>query len=105
MLVSMVDATLMSPFSSSKPHSAMAPSDDRKPSCGITRSIAIVSSSFVLLLTTVTRSTRAPPRRADQGEGWEFVLLGDEHEARLAVLLLPPETHHLLAEVHRRLPL
>src|SRR2546422_6555418 len=48
MLVSVVCATLMSPFSISSPHSAIAPNEETKPSCGITQSIASVSSTFVL---------------------------------------------------------
>src|SRR2546422_5044530 len=46
MLVSIVEATLMSPLSSSSPHSAMAPSEERKPSWGMTASTATCSSSL-----------------------------------------------------------
>src|SRR6266568_5344559 len=47
MLDSIVCVTLMSPFSISSPHSAIAPSEETKPSCGMTQSIGNVSSSFV----------------------------------------------------------
>ena len=61
MLVSIVCETLMSPFSISSPHSAIAPSEEMKPSWGITQSIGSVSSSLVLLLKMVTRSIRLDP--------------------------------------------
>src|SRR5213080_1593354 len=40
---------------------AIAPSEEMKPSCGITQSTAIRSSSFVLLLKIVTASIASPP--------------------------------------------
>ena len=46
----MVCETLISPFSMSSPHCAIAPSDEMKPSCGITLSTARRSSTLVLLL-------------------------------------------------------
>ncbi len=61
MFVSIVCDTLMSPFSSSSPHSAIGPSDEMNPSWGITLSMATRSSAFVLLLTIVTASIASPP--------------------------------------------
>src|SRR2546426_6210528 len=61
MLVSMVWDTLISPFSMSRPHWAIAPSEEMKPSCGITQSTATRSSSLVLLLQMVTASIVSPP--------------------------------------------
>src|SRR6266487_376928 len=61
MFVSMVWATLMSPFSISSPHSAIAPNDEMNPSCGMTQSMGSVSSALVLLLTIVTRPMRLEP--------------------------------------------
>src|SRR2546429_370927 len=121
-LVSIVCDTLMSPFSMSSPHSAIAPSDETKPSCGITQSIGSVSSCFVLLLMMVTRSMRSAPlihvlewqfaRRegadptGDQdGAARIFILVGDDREQRLAILLCALEADHLLRKMHRRLPL
>src|SRR6266581_247840 len=61
MFVSIVCDTLISPFSRSRPHWAMAPSEEMKPSCGITLSTATRSSSLLLLLKMVTASIASPP--------------------------------------------
>jgi len=57
-VVSIVCATLMSPFSISSPHSAIAPSDEMSRAGESRKSIGSVSSALVLLLKMVTRSIR-----------------------------------------------
>src|SRR5438046_763526 len=104
MLVSMSCETLMSCFSSSSPHSAMAPSEETKPSCGSTTSIASVSSSFVLLLTMVTRSTRASPWIPFSSPKVRSSIFPAAHTRRTCEPLAL-QARHGLAQVDPRLPL